>query len=197
MRNVDVTQSGQATTEMVFMLLGFVILLLGLLFTMSLEIYNTRVLLASKYETERLADSVNPDQRSSSNRELRGWEYRNGIPFTMSDTPVYSAAGEVNEAWEALSMASDSNADNYVYDWVTLRDFTNGKFTADYKERDPNAIAAANLVTKRGEPSGRILTARLPELHKALGKVLKLRINYDNLENNPSNRVYLPANGEL
>ena len=51
-------------------------------------------------------------------------------------------------------MASDSNADNYVYDWVTLRDFTNGKFTADYKERDPNAIAAANLVTKRGEPSG-------------------------------------------
>ena len=46
-------QRGQATTEMVFMLLGFAILLLGIIFTLSLEIFNTRVLLDSKYQTER------------------------------------------------------------------------------------------------------------------------------------------------
>ena len=40
-------QKGQATTEMVFMLLGFAILLLGIIFTLSLEVFNTRNLSVS------------------------------------------------------------------------------------------------------------------------------------------------------
>lgn len=197
MKRGDISQSGQATTEMVFMLLGFVILLLGLLFTMSLEIFNTRVLMSSKYETERSVSFASANQQGGAGRELRGWEYKNGIPFTLKDTPVYGSTGEVDQAWEAFSLAADSNADNYSYDWVKLRDFTRGEFTADYKGNYANTITAANLITRQGEPQGRILTARLPELYTALGRLLGIRINYDNLRNNPSNRVYLPANGEL
>ena len=47
MKRRFVSQSGQATTEMVFMLLAFVMVLLGLIFTFSMEIFNTRVLLDS------------------------------------------------------------------------------------------------------------------------------------------------------
>lgn len=196
MRNLS-SQSGQATTEMVFMLFGFVILLLGLLFAMSLEIFNTRVLMESKYQTERSVNFENASLHGGSGKELRGWEYKNGIPFTLNDIPIYRQGGEITEAWEALSVATDSDGSNYSYDWVPLKEFTQAGFKADYKERDPSAIAAANLITRQGEPQGRMLTARLPELHTALLKMLGLKINYENLKNNQQNRVYLPANGEL
>ena len=191
------SQSGQATTEMIFMLLGFAVLLLGILFTLSLEIFNTRVLMDSKYQTERSVNFANASLHGGTGRELKGWDYDNGIPFTLKDQPVYHSGGEVTEGWFALGSRTASGAVNYEYDWRALRDFTRGEFKADYKESTQSAISAANLITRQGESEGRSLTAKLPELYSALANLLGVKINYDNLTNNPSNRVYLPANGEL
>ena len=197
MRKNISSQSGQATTEMVFMLLGFAILLLGLIFTMSLEIFNTRTLLDSKYETERSVNLVSSTVHSGNGREIRGWDYDNGIPFTLQDQPLYHTGNEMAKAQTNLDTNVDSNGSNYAYEWVKLKEFPNGKFTADYKERDQNAMTAANLITRRGDPEGRMLTARLPELFTSLAKLMGVKIDYDNLRNNPSNRVFMPANGEL
>lgn len=197
MRKNSSSQSGQATTEMVFMLLGFAILLLGLIFTMSLEIFNTRTLLDSKYETERSVNSVNASLHTGGGREIKGWDYDNGIPFTLQDQPLYHTGGEMTKAQTGLNTGVDSNAQNYAYEWVKLKEFPHGKFTADYKDRDQSSIAAANLITRKGDPEGRILTARLPELFTGLARLVGVKIDYDNLRNNPSNRVFLPANGEL
>jgi hypothetical protein len=191
------SQSGQATTEMVFMLLGFAVLLLGIIFTLSLEIFNTGVLIDSKYETERSVNFENASLHGGAGRELKGWDYDNGIPFTLKDQPLYHSGGEVTEAWEALSSDAASGAAGYTYEWRPLKEFTKGEFKADYKESTQSAISAANLITRQGEHEGRRLTAKLPELYSALANLLGVKINYDNLTNNPSNRVYLPANGEL
>jgi hypothetical protein len=190
------SQSGQATTEMVFMLLAFVIVLLGLIFTLSLEIFNTRVLLDSKFRTERASSAANA-RHNGSGQDIRGWEYANGIPFTLKDEAVHRGTGEMAQSHFDLGISSDSDGKNYAYEWVKLQGFPHGKFTADYRERDNSARAAADLVTQKGDAQGRMLTKGLPELYTALGSLLGLRINDDNLRNNPSNRVYLPANGDL
>ena len=67
-------QSGQATTEMAFMLLGFAILLLGLIFTMSLEIFNTHTLLESKFETERASNFENSSLHGGAGKEIEAWK---------------------------------------------------------------------------------------------------------------------------
>ena len=190
------SQSGQATTEMVFMLLAFVMVLLGLIFTFSMEIFNTRVLLDSKYLTERASNAVSGSSQSGG-QDIRGWEYENGIPFTLKDEAVYRSSGEMTHSNFNLGVPSDSDGKNYAYEWVKLKEFPHAGFTADYRERDNSARAAADLLTRKGDPEGRQLTARLPELYTAFGKLLGLRVSYDNLRNNPSNRVYLPANGDL
>lgn len=193
----NASQSGQATTEMVFMLLGFAVLLLGLVFTLSLEIFNTRTLLDSKYETERAVNKIHSSTLIGTGQEIRGWEYANGIPFTLSDQAVYRSGGEVSQAYVNMDTPVDSNAQHYTYEWVKLGEFPNGKFTADYREREQNAMSAAHLITFKGDPQGRLLTAKFPELYTAFANLLGLKVDHDNLRNNPSNRVFLPANGEL
>ena len=78
---------------MVFMLLAFVMVLLGLIFTFSMEIFNTRVLLDSKYLTERASNSVSGSSQSGG-QDIKGWEYENGIPFTLKDEAVYRSSGK-------------------------------------------------------------------------------------------------------
>ena len=191
-------QSGQATTELAIMLLGFVVLLLGLIFTLSLEIFNTRVLMDSKYRTEKAAHFDNAGLHGGAGKGIKGWEYNDGIPFTLSDQPITGSGDELMESDLRLGSAADSReGGSYQYEWKNLRDFPKGAFAADYKGREQSAIAAANLVTQDGDAEGRILTAKLPELTESLAKVLGIKIDYDRVRNNPSNRVYMPANGEL
>lgn len=178
------------------MLLGFVILLLGLIFTLSLGIFNTRVLLDSKHQTEKTARFVNGS--TGGGQEIRGWEYTDGIPFSLSDQPLYGSAGEIFEADAKLEYGPNSRPEtNYNYEWTKLEGFSQGGFKHDYHNKESNAMTAANLITKSGDAEGRQLTARIPELVSSCAKVLGIRINYENLRNNPSNRVYMPANGEL
>ena len=190
-------QKGQATVEMAIMLLAFAVLMLGLIFTLSLEIFNTRTLLDSKYQTERSVNFANAALHGGAGKEIRGWEYENGIPFTLKDQAIYYSGDEVIKSHTALNTDADSNSSKYTYEWMKLKDFPSAKFTADYKDRESSAIAAANLITRQGDPEGRNLTAKLPEFTAALANLLGVKINYDNLRNHPSNRVYLPANGEL
>ena len=191
-------QSGQATTELAIMRLGFVVLLLGLIFTLSLEIFNTRGLMDSKYRTEKAAHFDNAGLHGGAGKGIKGWEYNDGIPFTLSDQPITGSGDELMESDLRLGSAADSReGGSYQYEWKNLRDFPKGAFAADYKGREQSAIAAANLVTQDGDAEGRILTAKLPELTESLAKVLGIKIDYDRLRNNPSNRVYMPANGEL
>ena len=190
-------QSGQATVEMAIMLLAFVVLMLGLIFTLSLEIFNTRTLLDSKYQTERSVNFSNAALHGGAGKEIRGWEYENGIPFTLKDQAVYHSGDEMIKSHTSLNSDADSGASGYTYEWIKLREFPGAKFTADYKDRESSSIAAANLITRQGDPDGRKLTAKLPEFTAALANLLGVKISYDNLRNNPSNRVYLPANGEL
>lgn len=191
-------QSGQATTELAIMLLGFAVLLLGLIFSLSLEIFNTRVLMDSKYQTERQANFANASLAGGGGREIKEWEYTGGIPFGLNDQPVYGSAGEVSEAQGKMAFAPDSRTEtHYDYEWKPLSGFPQGEFKADFQGREQSAIAAANLITTQGDAEGRQLTAKLPELVTACARVLGITINYDNLRNNPSNRVYMPANGEL
>ena len=107
-------QKGQATTEMVFMLLGFAMLLLGIIFTLSLEVFNTRVLLDSKFQTERLANLANSSLHGGSGREIRGWEYDSGIPFTLNDRASYGSAGEITESDIKLGSDVDSNTQRSI-----------------------------------------------------------------------------------
>ncbi|MBQ9753515.1 MAG: hypothetical protein IJV93_02055 [Lentisphaeria bacterium] len=197
MKDKRIRQRGQATTEMVFMLLGFVILLLGIIFTLSLEIFNTRVLLDSKYRTERSVHFDNASLNSGAGKEIKGWDYENGIPFTLNDRAAYGSAGEMTESEVRLGSDVDSRTQDYAYEWVRTGGFSKGGFKADFRGRDQSSVSAANLISRQGDAVGYSLAAKFPELHTALANLLGLKINYDKLRNNPSNRVYLPANGEL
>lgn len=190
--------SGQATTEMTIMLLGFVMLMLGLIFVFSLGIFNTKVLMNAKYRADTIANGDNAANAAGAGRELRGWEYKNGIPFTLKDEPVYFSGTEMEDAYTLMDVPHHSEAKNYTYEWMKLSGFPQGKLTHDYKDLHPSTISAAGLIAAEGtDESALPLVNRLPELFSAAGKVLRVKISKDALIENNSNRVYMPANGEL
>lgn len=190
--------SGQATTEMAVMLLAFVILMLGLIFVFSLGIFNTKVLMNAKYNADIAANGDNAVNAAGAGRELRGWEYQNGIPFTLKDEPVYFSGTEMEDAYSLMDVPHHSEAKNYTYEWTKLSGFPQGKLTHDYKDLHPSTISAAGLVAAEGvDENAMPLVSRLPELFATARKLLRVKISKDALVENNSNRVYMPANGEL
>ena len=190
--------SGQATTEMAVMLLGFAMLMLGLIFVFSLGIFNTKVLMNAKYNADVAVNGKNAASAVGAGRELRGWEYQNGIPFTLKDEPIYASGTEMEDAYTLMDVPHHSEAKNYTYEWTKLSGFPQGKLTHDYKDLHPSTISAAGLISREGtDESSLPLVNRLPELFGAARKVLRVKISKDALIENNSNRVYMPANGEL
>ena len=190
--------SGQATTEMAVMLLAFVILMLGLIFVFSLGIFNTKVLMNAKYNADVAANGDGSVAAAGAGRELRGWEYQNGIPFTLKDEPVYASGTEMEDACTLMDVPTHSEAKNYTYEWTKLSDFPQGKLTHDYKDLHPSTISAAGLVSAEGTSGSSLsLVSKLPELLVTARRLLRVNISKDALIENNSNRVYMPANGEL
>ena len=190
--------SGQATTEMAVMLLAFVILMLGLIFVFSLGIFNTKVLMNAKYNADVAANGDSAVNAAGAGRELRGWEYQNGIPFTLKDEPVYASGTEMEDAYTLMDAPHHSAAEKYTYEWTKLSDFPQGKLTHDYKDLHPSTISAAGLIAAEGiNENAMPLVSRLPELFTTARKLLRVNISKDALIENNSNRVYMPANGEL
>ena len=190
--------SGQATTEMAIMLLGFAVLMIGLIFTFSMGIFNTRVLLNAKYNADCAANGAGAADAAGAGREIGRWQYQNDIPFTLKDEAVTRAGDEMETAHTLMDSAEHSDAQDYSYEWMKPSGFPQGNFTHDFKERHNSAIAAARLIVARGEEESSLpLVARLPELFQAAAKLLHVRFSKDTLLNNESNRVYMPANGGL
>ena len=189
-------ESGQATTEMAIMLLGFACLMVGLIFTFSMGVFNTKVLLEARYKAETAASRTS---QGGAGREIARWEYQNGIPFSLADQPVYTMGTEVAEAHEQLAANRYSNGGNYSYEWLKLHDFPKQKLIHDFRDRDQSAVEAANLIVQSGDGTQKmpLIGNKLPELYSAAAKLLRVKISKDSLLNNPSNRVYMPANGEL
>lgn len=190
-------ESGQATTEMAVMLLGFAFLMVGLILSMSMGIFNTRVLLEARHRADVAAGQT---VDGGAGREISRWEYKNGIPFSLADDPVYTLGTEVVEAHGQLGVDRYSHSGgSYTYEWVKIGEFPGRKLTHDFRDRELTAVAAANLIVKEGYGNSKmpLIGNKLPELYEAAAKLLKVKISKDSLLNNPSNRVYMPANGEL
>lgn len=189
-------ESGQATTEMAIMLLGFAMLLVVLIISMSMEIFNIRVLLDARYRADHASVIATA---GGAGREIFRWDYKNGIPFALSDEPIHSRASEMPDYTVQLDSNAYSNGGNYAYEWVKLNDFQGKKLQNDFYGKYDFAIDAANLIVKEGYSHDKmpLVGNRLPELFSAAAKLMKLRISRDRLQNNPSNRVYMPVNGVL
>ena len=208
--------SGQATTELAVMLLGFAMLMLGLIFVFSMGIFNTRVLMNAKYSADLAANSAVDGEAG---REIRNWEYMKFppggrdsgvIPFTLKDKSTDFSGSEMENAYASMASPADSDFGRKPgepnYSWRELSGFTQGKFEHDFKGVHKSSIAAARLIVKDGKEGslGRDLLTSITSakeqsplwgLSKAAAKVLNVRISTENLLENQSNLVYLPANG--
>ena len=109
-----------------------------------------------------------------------------------------STGTEMEDAYTLMDVPHHSEAENYAYEWTKLSGFPQGKLTHDYKDVHSSTIAAAGLISAEGINENSLpLVSRLPELFATARKLLRVKISKDALIENNSNRVYMPANGEL
>ena len=205
-------QSGQAMLELLFLLIGFVSLFLGLVFVCGLSDGDIGIFLKARNNAELLAS----DSKSSGLDGLEFGAVKHGsynvygkneeLVFSPLDYTGRSANNTINLFPSSFYSAKDSvlSNDNKDYtlqaemkEWKDFRPSGNGLFKADFVTdlTDKNALDAASLVSAVSTSQSSVTT--IPgeysrDFYSGLATWLGLRISGSTLRNASGNRVYMP-----
>ena len=218
MKNGKKRQSGQALTELVILLLGFVAVFLGLLFVCGLSDGDINIFLLARNEAELAAAGNSP--AASAGAEFGTVEnYRHGIysvpeplVFSPRDTVDRRASNSIDTFPGAFSDASVSEPDDQDSDyqlqakmnsWKKLSDAGNGALSSDFVTDLSlhNALSAADLVAGRASGIGENAlvnsSAHKPgtatALHRTFFSWFGVRFSGRALADAPGNQVYMPV----
>ena len=206
------SQSGQAMLELLFLLIGFVSLFLGLVFVCGLSDGDIGIFLKARNNAELLAS----DSNSSGLDGLEFGAVKHGsynvygkneeLVFSPLDYTGRSANNTINLFPSSFYSAKDSvlSNDNKDYtlqaemkEWKDFRPSGNGLFKADFVTdlTDKNALDAASLVSAVSTSQSSVTT--IPgeysrDFYSGLATWLGLRISGSTLRNASGNRVYMP-----
>ncbi len=170
-------ERGQASLEFAVMLIGFGMILLGMIFLCAVSYDDNGILLDAKYRAESAANTASSGASFASGSEIRDWTYTkldlfsNGstivIPFTPADRTTSSGDNSIAGAGNAFDDDSVSAPTprkamvngrerefTYDYKWLSPKGFSSD-LAGDYNDElnsGENAMDAAQLV--RGESIG-------------------------------------------
>jgi len=219
-----VRESGQASLEFAVMLIGFGVVLLGMIFLCAVSYDDNGILLDAKYRAESAASNASASSDFASGREITTWDYTKidlfstgstiVIPFTTTDRSRGTSDNSIGGAGNALSDDSVSEPTpriggdrtfTYDYKWLSPKDFASDLDLDFYDELDSgkNAMDAAQLV--KGVSSGNTYGTMEDFFRNSPrnGTVYSYGRTYDwfglkvresDLSRSPTNQVYMPRN---
>jgi len=201
MRHLSSGESGQAMLELLAMLLGLAVLIVGIVVFSAFQAEENTVLLRSKYRTETASRDGGADY--SANREIAGWRRRRAslyhagssatIPFTSGDEAVYARENSLEGAAGELAAASRSAAETYLYEALYPSRFD---LRSSHIEElsGINAVEAARLVSRNGErdAAGGVSSDRMYDSGLLVDVFRRLIGRLPSPDDNASSRVYMP-----
>lgn len=208
--------SGQATMELMCLLLAFLICFLGLVVVMGLSIANIEVFCEAKFKSEQNAENADTGGDGVIDSDILSWKYtkyhvRKGksetvdIPFLPEDAPVsIKISNTMNMIKTRLNAKEDSSTFNNPDPGYIFHDFKlnlTGKEVWDTENKNfENAYLTANLLGgKAASGKGIAISSSAEErlkMYNAIEKILNLRpeVLYElQLEDKSVNKVYIPA----
>ena len=211
-------ESGQATLELVTLLIGFIAVFLGLIFICSLADSDINILLDARNNAELRAAAENPtasagaEFATSSNGVHDIYNDSTVMTFSPQDLPNYTAGNTISNfpsAFTDRSYSVPSSGSNIrdqhakLEAWKNFNAVDSNVFRNDFASglSMQNALEAAQLVS--GTSDGKNQLSLINSSHQKPGTAQRLRNTFftwfgvrvsDNaLKNVPGNRVYMPV----
>ena len=205
-------ESGQATLELLILLIGFVSLFLGLVFVCGLADGDIGILLSARNNAELLASgSVSntvrgPEFGAVTHGTHEIYEKEEALVFSPQDYVGKNINNTIDEFPAAFSSQKDSvlSDDHRDYklqaemkEWKNIRDAGNGVFKADFVSdlSTKNALEAADLVSATSSGQSGITTLsgkNSADFFSGFIKWFGVQISSSALKSAPGNRVYMP-----
>ncbi|MBQ9502436.1 MAG: hypothetical protein IJU70_09795 [Lentisphaeria bacterium] len=211
-------QSGQAITELVILLIGFVAVFLGLLFVCGLADGDINIFLIARNRAE-LAAAGSPSAAvsgaefgSPAHDRIDIYSADEPLVFSPRDTPNRRASNSLDGfpgAFTDESVSAPESTDNdYLLQaklkrWKSLKNAGHGAFASDYVTDLAliNALEAADLISGRasGVSENTLLSNSAQKagtadaLHRTFLSWFGVKFSGNALVNAPGNRVYMPV----
>ena len=207
------SQSGQATLELLVLLIGFVSLFLGLVFVCGLADGDIGILLSARNNAELSASVRNADYAAgpefgsvfSGSHDI--YSRSENLIFSPQDYTGRSPANTLAQFPSSFYSAEDSvlrdSGSDYklqaeMKDWKNIRNAGNGFFKADFASSlvSDNALSAARLVSATSEDLSSVTTVGCKcsgDFFSGFSKWFGIRISSDTLQRASGNRVYMPV----
>lgn len=218
MKNKRNFQSGQAITELVVLLIGFVAVFLGLLFVCGLADGDINIFLTARNQAELAAAGSPPAAVSGAefgspvNDPVKIYSVGEPLVFSPRDIPSRRASNSLDGfpgAFTDESVSAPGGTDNdYLLQakmkrWKSLKNAESGAFSSDYVTDLTlmNSLDAADLVSGRasGVAENTLLSNSAQKagtadaLHRTFLSWFGVRFSGSALVNAPGNRVYMPV----
>ncbi len=211
-RNSRRRESGQATIELAVLLIGFVAMVLGVVFISALCVNSNKALLLAKRDAEKAA-RIDGNAPLDNLREITTWSYgsfRYGanessqIPFTAADTPRYSTVSTISPADSQFRTAGDARNEHYNYEWKSPSAF-DSSLQSDFTGDLGSTAFAAKLVRGRAGSRGisfdQFIDGRRDHAKSAMrGAYLAwfgIRVDEQDIIDSRANQVFLPVSGKV
>ena len=205
-------ESGQATIELLVLLIGFVSLFLGLVFVCGLADGDIGILLNARNNAELLASGsgsntvTGPEFGAVTHGTHEIYSKEEYLVFSPQDYVGKTINNTIDEFPAAFSsqhdsVLSDSNR-NYrlqaeMKEWKNIRNAGNGVFKADFVSglSTKNALEAADLVSATSSERSVVTTLsgkNSDDFFSGFIKWFGIRLSSSALKRAPGNRVYMP-----
>ena len=205
--------SGQATLELLVLLIGFVSLFLGLIFVCGLADGDIGILLSARNNAELSAAVRNANTAAgpefgnvfSGTHDIYGKDER--LVFSPKDYTGRSPANTLAEFPASFykpedSVLKDTHTDYKLQaemkEWKNIRNAGNGSFKADFVSGlvNDNALSAARLVSATSGNLSSVTTvsgSNSSEFFSGFARWFGINISRDTLKRASGNRVYMPV----
>lgn len=202
------SEKGQATLELMLMMLALAACMVGILYVGAVTVSNNDRLLESKFIAEKKSrqnDTVETEKRSEYGnwrnsaalraylRELFDIKSDFNLPFGLDYSPRVSAENTLQDIHTKVTGSADSRLQNFYY-WEETGLY-NSRFSSSLLTVTDNAFNAAQLVSghaTRTRDDKDLDDLTDAQTRKAAKSWFGITLDNNDIRNNPSNHVFMP-----
>ena len=201
-------EKGQATLELMLMMMALATCMLGVLFIGAITISNNERLMESKFEAEKNSRNINHSDvendlefshwQGSAHvqsylKKLFGIRSNLDLPFGLDYTANRTSANTLEKLTFSVNNPGDSRTQSHYF-WEESNQYNN-RFTSSMLTVTDNAFNAAQLVSSHSQHAYTdidITDFTDNQTRKAAKSWLGITVNDDDIRRNPSNKVFMP-----
>ena len=201
-------EKGQATLELMLMMLALTTCMLGVLFIGAITVSNNERLMESKFEAEKKSRTVNHSDVEndlefsrwqgstlvqSYLKKLFGIQDNLDLPFGLDYSANRTSANTLEKLTFSVNNPGDSRTQSHYF-WEESNQYNN-RFTSSMLTVTDNAFNAAQLVSSHSYDAYKDKDlSDFTDAHtrKAAKSWLGITVSNSDIRRNPSNKVFMP-----